>query len=350
MQLDSSACNKIESRRAQHLGASMTDVSVAILDTFHGTINELISSGLPPGWRPVFAAGKSPEQQRTAIRDADVTFVMAMPVGAELLASAAKLQLIQKLGAGTDRIDLAACRQRNIAVARLHGGNAIPVAEHTLLLMLAVCRRLPLMDRRTRNGAWDKEDARGNSRQLRGKRIGLVGFGAIGQMVCRLLSGFDAEVVYFDPAPRLRSTPAGLNARQLDLDELLATSDIVSLHLPLLPDTAGIIDAKRIAAMKPGAVLINCARGGLVDEPALADALASGRLFGAGIDVFSQEPPLGNPLLASDRTVVTPHLAGATLDNFASIVQRAADNARHYLESKRLPPGDAVFSPHRQTG
>jgi phosphoglycerate dehydrogenase-like enzyme len=133
-----------------------------------------------------------------------------------------------------------------------------------------------------------------------------------------------------------------------DLDTLVRAADIVSLHLPLAPQTAGIIDAKRIRAMKPGAVLINCARGGLVDEAALAEALKAGRLLGAGIDAFSTEPPVGSPLLALDNTVVTSHLAGATLDNFAGLVARAVENAKSVLRGTALPTTDEVVAAARK--
>ncbi|MCH7634659.1 MAG: hypothetical protein IIA36_08210, partial [Proteobacteria bacterium] len=133
--------------------------------------------------------------------------------------------------------------------------------------------------------------------------------------------------------------------RHLALAELLATSDIVSLHLPLLPDTAGLISEERIASMKPGAVLINCARGGLVDEAALARALTEGRLSAAGIDAFAEEPPVGSPLLELEQTVVTSHMAGATVDNFASVIERGFDNAARYLGGQGLPEQDAVFVP-----
>ena len=136
-----------------------------------------------------------------------------------------------------------------------------------------------------------------------------------------------------------------LGVTYADLDTLVREADIVSLHLPLMPQTKNIIDAKRIASMKKGAVLINCARGGLVDEAALTEALKAGRLLGAGIDAFSQEPPVGNPLLALDNTVVTPHLAGATLDNFANVVARSVDNAKAVLRGEPLPADDIAVAP-----
>jgi D-3-phosphoglycerate dehydrogenase len=240
------------------------------------------------------------------------------------------------------------CAEKGIAVARLAGGNAIPVAEHTLLLILATLRRLPAVDRRTRAGEWLKEESRGVNRQLHGKRVGLVGLGAIGKELAKLLKGFEAEIVYFDPGVSPADVEQRLGVRHLSLDELLATSDIVSLHLPLMPETAGLISKEKIDRMKPGAVLVNCARGGLVDEAALAAALTEGRLFGAGLDAFAKEPPTGSPLLAMEQTVVTPHFAGATIDNFSSVIERAVSNARQYLNGGTLPESDIVFMPQAQ--
>jgi D-3-phosphoglycerate dehydrogenase len=273
---------------------------------------------------------------------------MAAPMPKELLSEAKRLRFIQKLGAGVDRIDLDVCREQRIGVARLHAGNSIPVAEHTILLMLATYRQLPQIDARTRAGVWSKEDARGMHRQLQHKTVGLVGFGAIGKEVAKRLRGFDVAILYYDPFPASPEIEKQLGVTRANLDALLRTSDIVSLHLPLLPETVGIIDAKRIAAMKQDAVLINCARGGLVDEAALVKALKEGRLFGAGIDAFSTEPPIGSPLLALENTVVTSHLAGATLDNFSGIVARAVQNATAILRGDTLPETDVVIAPKRK--
>jgi D-3-phosphoglycerate dehydrogenase len=322
----------------------MSPVVAAIIDPFAPQIRERIEAAMPTGWMLRDGGGGPPERE-AAVADADVLFVMAAPVGGDLIGKARRLRFIQKLGAGVDRIDLAACASRGIALAKLAAGNAAPVAEHTVLLMLACYRRLPLIDRRTRAGHWDKEEARGMHRQLRGKRIGLVGFGAIGREVARVLAGFQAELVYYDPVRAPHEVETSLDVRLLSLDELIATSDVVSLHLPLLPATAGLIDATRIRRMKRGAVLINAARGGLVDEAALAAALADGHLFAAGLDAFAEEPPIASPLLALEQTVVTPHLAGATLDNFGNIIERAVANAKSYLETGRLPEHDAVLMP-----
>jgi D-3-phosphoglycerate dehydrogenase len=323
----------------------MLHAHVSFLDRFHPEIYSAIERALPGNWTYTFAATKEPADQLAAVPEADLLFVMAATVPAQIISAAPKLRMIQKLGAGVDKIDLKMCEQRGIAVARLAGGNAIPVAEHALSLMLATLRRLPAVDRRTRAGEWLKEETRGINRQITGKRVGLVGFGAIGKALAKVLSGFDIELVYFDPAVPAADAERQFRIASVPLDELLETCDIVSLHLPLLPETAGLIGKERIARMKPGAVLINCARGGLVDEEALADALADGRLFGAGLDAFAKEPPIGSRLLTMDQTVVTPHMGGATVDNFRFVIERAVANAAQYLDGGGLPAADVVFMP-----
>ncbi|WP_161140014.1 2-hydroxyacid dehydrogenase [Propylenella binzhouense] len=326
----------------------MPDLIVGIIDTFHPKIIETIADSVPDGWVLSIADGGTPDARSRALADADVAFVMAAPLPTDLLRTAGRLGFIQKLGAGVDRIDLDYCRERGIGVARLHAGNNVPVAEHTLMLILAAYRRLPVLDRQTRAGNWDKEVSRGINRQITGKTIGIVGFGAIGRMLAQMLAGFDIRILYYDPIRAPADVETKLRAEYMDLDALVATADIVSLHLPLMKETAGIIDERRIAAMKPDALLVNAARGGLVDEDALARALARGHLFGAAIDAFSKEPPIGSPLLREERTVLTPHAAGATLDNFAAIAERAVGNTKRYLAGEDLPPADLVVAPGKR--
>jgi D-3-phosphoglycerate dehydrogenase len=326
----------------------MSEVAIGVIDPFHPNIIETIGKALPASWTMRIAKGKALDARKEALRDADVAFVMAAPMPGELLAAAPRLGFIQKMGAGVDRIDLELCAARGIGVARLHAGNAAPVAEHTVLLMLAACRRLPILDRDTRAGRWDKEACRGVNRHLKGKTVGIVGFGAIGRTVAKLLSGFDVDIFYFDPIRAPAAVEAELQAAYLELDDLLARADVVSLHLPLSKETKNLIDARRIARMKPGAILVNCARGGLVDEAALVEALRSGHLFGAAVDAFAQEPPVGSPLLELEQTIVTPHAAGATIDNFAMIARRAVENTQLYLAGKSLPPGDVVLAPRKR--
>jgi D-3-phosphoglycerate dehydrogenase len=315
---------------------------VGFLDQVHAASRDIILSALPQGWTITFAADKTREAQSEALSKADVAFVIAAPVTADLIGSAPHLKFIQKLGAGIDRVDQGACAARGIAIARLNASNAVPVAEHTVLMMLSTLRHLPEIDRRTRAGEWLKEEGRARNQHMRGKTVGLLGLGAIGRVVAELLSGFGVSLIYHDPHRAGPEIETALKIRFVDLDELIETSDILSLHLPLTPQTRQIINSERIKRMKPGSVVINCSRGGLIDEEALADALMTGSLFGAGLDTFAVEPPSGSRLLATPNTVITPHFAGATSNNFAYVVQRAFNNATTYLTDGTLPGGDRV--------
>jgi phosphoglycerate dehydrogenase-like enzyme len=323
----------------------MPKIALAVLDKFHPHIKAAIASALPTDWTARYIEENSLAARATALRDADIAFVMAAPMPKEVLIEAKQLRFIQKLGAGVDNIDLGTCRSRGIGVARLHAGNSIPVAEHTILLMLAVYRRLPQIDRSTRAGGWDKENGRGEHRQLLGKTIGLVGLGAVGKQVAKRLRVFDVKILYYDPVRPSAEMEEALAVHFVDFDTLMRSSDIVSLHLPLKSDTAGLISAERIRAMKRGAALINCARGGIVDETALTAALKDGHLFGAGLDVFGSEPPVGSELLRLENTVITSHLAGATLDNFAGVIARGVENAKRVLRGDSLPQTDVVLAP-----
>jgi len=313
---------------------------IGCIDPFDPKILEMIRGHLPDGWKLIHAQGESKSEKIAALSEADVCFLMAAPLTEELMRAAPKLSFIQKLGAGLDRIDLDYCRERRIRVAKLFAGNSVPVAEHTLMLMLAATRRLVWLDQATRAGKWNKEAVRASNQHLCGKTVGIIGFGAIGRQVSRLLSGFGVRQLYFDPIRADKEMEQDFQVSYLPLDELLSCSDIITLHLPLLESTRLLIDSKKLGLMKSTSVVINCARGGLIDEQALFEALETRRIFAAGIDAFSQEPPLDSPLIESRYVTVTPHCAGATIDNFESVVRRAVENTQVVLEGGLLPVGD----------
>jgi phosphoglycerate dehydrogenase-like enzyme len=256
----------------------------------------------------------------------EVLWHVLEPVTAALLEAAPRLRLVQKIGVGVNTIDLEACRARGVAVCNMPGTNSRAVAELTLGLVLAVLRRIAWLDRETRAGrGWAlPEELPDRLGELAGRRVGLVGMGAVPRLLVPVLTAMGAEPVYWS-----RREKPDVPARLLPLDELLATSDVVSLHLPLTEETAGILSGERIARMKRGAILINTARGGLVDETALLLALADGHLAGAGLDVFEREPlPPDHPLLARPEVVVTPHLAWLTPETLDRSLAVAVENCR----------------------
>lgn len=231
-------------------------------------------------------------------------------VSAAALAAADRLRVIARYGAGVDRIDLAAAAARGIVVTNTPAANAAAVAELTIGLLVALARRIPALDRETRAGGWP----RASGAALEGKTIGLVGFGAIGRRVARRLQGWECTLLAYDPAVTAGDPEAAaLGVRLLPLVALLAAGDFISLHAPAAPSTRGLVDAAFLAAMRPGAYLINTARGELVDEAALAAALHSGRLAGAALDAFAHEPPgLDHPLFALPNVIATPHIGAHT--------------------------------------
>lgn len=268
------------------------------------------------------------------MRAADILLHVLEPVTAEVIDAAPQLRLIQKIGVGVNTIDVDAARRRGIAVCNMPGTNTQAVAELTLLLMLATLRRLAELDRLTRAGkGWIFDPALPDDLgELSGRTTGLVGFGAVARRLVPMLQAVGAKPVY---TSRRQSADAAIPF--LPLPDLLPAADVLSLHLPLTPETTRIIDAKALAAMKRGSVLINTARGALVDEAALLAALKSGHLRGAGLDVFSDEPvSRHDPLLELPNVVVTPHLAWLTAETLERSLSVIAENCRRLAAGKPL--------------
>ncbi|OHC82649.1 MAG: hydroxyacid dehydrogenase [Rhodospirillales bacterium RIFCSPLOWO2_12_FULL_67_15] len=263
---------------------------------------------------------------RALLADADVLWHILMPITAEVIAAAPKLRLIQKVGVGVNTIDLAAASARGIAVCNMPGTNSRAVAEMTLLLMLAALRKICWFDRKTREGrGWplppEIQDALG---EIAGRTVGLVGYGAVPRLLAPVLRAMGAKVLY-----TARTAKPDAVAEWRTLADLLAESDVVSLHAALSEKTEGLIGAQALARMKPGAVLVNTARGALVDEPALAAALRSGRLGAAGLDVFAAEPAgPGHPLFALPNVVLAPHVAWLTMETLERSLAVAVENCR----------------------
>jgi phosphoglycerate dehydrogenase-like enzyme len=292
---------------------------------------EVIRANLPEGCELLTpTCGRALEE---AIPELD--FLITGKAPAAMLRRAGRLKLLMSPGAGTDGIDLGTASECGISVAATVCGNIDEVAEHTFLLMLAVNRHLAGLDAAIRGGSWPMWEWRMKSYTLAGKSLGIVGLGRIGRAVATRANSFGMKVGYFD----LEQKPG---FAFLELNELLRASDYVSLHMPLTHANRGFLNADRIAAMKPGAVLINTARGELVDEAALARALADGRLAGAGLDVFEKEPPdRSNPLLKLSNVVLTPHVASGTVDSLRRKAAQYAENIRRVLAGRE--PIDCVY-------
>ena len=285
--------------------------------------------------------GLSPEQLREVIGDFDALIVRSqVDVDAALIAAAPRLQVIGRAGVGVDNVDLDAATRAGITVVNAPTGNTIAAAEHTIALLLALARRIPAADASIRRGEWSRGSLQGV--QLRGRTLGIIGLGKIGMAIAEGARGLGMTLLGSDPY--VTAEQAALRGVELvDLERLLERSDAVTVHVPLTRATTGLIGARAIARMKPGAFVLNVARGGIVDEPALAAALREGRLGGAGIDVFETEPPTGSPLLDAPNTVLTPHLGASTIEAQVAVAEEIAEQVLDVLDGR--PARYAVNAP-----
>ena len=288
-----------------------------------------------PDWLEVIVTDEADTHSfSAAIQGAEVLLHVLEPVTSAVIQAAPRLRLIQKIGVGVNTIDVQAAQQRGILVANMPGTNTTAVVEMTLLLMLATLRRVTDFDTATRQGrGWQVElshfDTLG---EIAGRTIGLVGYGSVAARLAAVLQVLGATVLYV-----AKSKKAAAVAEWRSLAGLLAESDLVSLHLPLTDETTHMMNARRFAAMKPGSVFINTARGGLVDEEALLAALRSGHVRAAGLDVFATEPvDANNPLLALAQVIVTPHIAWLTPQTLERSLGVALENCRRLRDGEPL--------------
>jgi len=245
-----------------------------------------------------------------AVPEADALLVRsATTVDAEVLDAAPKLKIVARAGVGLDNVDVKTATERGVLVVNAPTSNIHSAAEHALALLLSAARQIPAADASLREHAWKRSSFSGT--EIFGKTVGVVGLGRIGQLVAQRLAAFEAHIVAYDPYVSA-ARAAQLGIELLSLDELLGRADFISVHLPKTPETAGLIDKDALAKTKPGVIIVNAARGGLVDEAALADAVASGHVRAAGLDVYSKEPCTDSPLFELPEVVVTPHLGAST--------------------------------------
>jgi len=282
----------------------------------------------PSGFELVVAAAHSAEYKK-AMADAEylVGFVDGL-VKDELYETGPHLKLIQLLSAGYDKADIAAAKRGMVPIANNGGANSVAVSEHAMLLALAVSRQLVVQHKSVSAGRW-----RGNStprvHEVRNRTMGIVGLGTIGKKTARLALAFGMKVIYYDIARLTEDQEDALGVRFRLLRELLRESDIVSLHTPLNGSTKHLIGKNELALLKPSAILVNTARGPVVDEKALYEVLAAGKIAGAGLDVFDQEPPeQDNPLFGLDNVILTAHLAGPTFESNTARVRNGFDNVQ----------------------
>lgn len=295
------------------------------------TGGKLVAAGYELILEPKLGA-RSPAELIARMRDAAGAIVSTDPFTAEAIAANPRLRVISRVGVGTNSIDHDAARRAKVAITITPGMNMGAVADQTIAMMLAITRKIVSQDANVKGGRWERHGAMTPS-EVAGKTVGLVGAGAIGQAVARRIRAFDAKVAFFDP--RIESLADA--ERAATLHDLIERSDIVSLHVPMLPETRNLIDASAIARMKPGAVLINTARGGIVDEAALFQALRDGRLAGAALDVFETEPPDAAKIRDVPNLLCSAHMGGLSHELVRRMTVSATDSVLAVL-SGECPP------------
>lgn len=300
-------------------------------------VYDIVRSEVPSGCVLVTLESNDDAERMAKIADAEIVIVAAYPLTGAMIDAAKALRLVHHQGVGwQDTTDSAALKARGIALATTPAGTTTGVAEHTVMMMLAVTRRLPFADSELRQGRWHINSLRPVSREIHGLTIGYVGMGRIAQAVAERLRPFGAPGLYFDPVALPADRAAGLNVAAAGLADVFARADIVTLHVPATPETRHIVDAAALKRMKRGAYLVNTARGPLVDEAALADALREDRIAGAALDVFETEPPLDSPLLGLPNVVLTPHIAAGTRDALAAKMRSLFANISRFRDGKPL--------------
>jgi phosphoglycerate dehydrogenase-like enzyme len=315
-------------------------MSLEILYLSHATeeVYDIIRAATPSSCRLRTLRADSDEERLSKLADVDIVVVAATALTRTMIDAAKALRFVQHQGVGyQDTVDCQALGARSIRLALTPAGTTTGVAEHTVLLILAALKRLPFADAELRQGRWHVNSLRPVSRELQGLTVGFIGMGRIGQATAERLAAFNVNGLYHDATVRL--TPereTALRLKPVDLPELLSSADVISLHVPLTTQTRHLIDKVALQRMRKGAYLINTARGPLVDESALYDALTSGQLAGAALDVFEREPPFGSKLLELPNIVVTPHIAAGTRDALNEKMKSAFANIVRYQRGEPL--------------
>ncbi len=308
-------------------------LTVLVTEAIHpdalGYLRQDMDAEAIEGWK------LTPRQFAQALPEADAILVRVSPIDRRMIEAATRLKVISKHGVGCDNIDARCARERGIEITVAADANTDSVAEHTLMFILALAKNLGLMDRALRRDYAERSKYR--VVDVAGRNTLVLGYGRIGRKVAALCHAFAMDVTVHDPLLRMGETPEGFPVAA-SLDEALEQTDILTLHLPLTPQTKGLMDRRRLRLLRPGAFVVNCARGGIIDEGALAELAASGHLGGVASDVFSVEPvESGNPLLGIDGALLTPHTAAFSEESMRRMGLRAARNIRDALAGALAP-------------
>lgn len=296
---------------------------------------EIFNNYKVQGMEILFWSSLNDSDKEQALSDANYLITASYPITRELLEKTPNVKLIQKTGSGTDNIDLKAAADLGIKVATTIGANTASVVEMTIGLIISLYRKLNLLDRLTKSGEWKMWEYRPTMFEMNGKTHGVLGIGHIGKKVAELSQAFGTSVIYHDVNRLSEEEERARSLTYVSFEELLSQSDIISLHIPLMPSTENLISEKELKLLKPSAVLINVARGKIINEQALAFALKRNQLLGAAIDTWAYEPiEADNPLLKLDNVLATPHVAGGTRDALEKVLYLSFENIRRVEEGK----------------
>lgn len=310
--------------------------TILLTNKYKGKPFEIITEVVPDGFEIIMLDEVSEECLEGKVDQADYLLVSGrVKIGDIVLEKGTNLKMIQRTGVGLDSLDLEAIKKRNIPLYVNQGINAESVAEHTLLLMLASLRRLTVINQNTKNSIWKKQEQGTGTHELKGKRVGIVGMGNIAQTLVSLLDAFGVNILYYNLMQMPEEYEKQHHMQFVEMDELFANSDIITLHCALTDDTRGLINEQNIKKMKDGVILINTARGAMVVAEDLAEALKSGKVAFAGIDVHENEPIKdGYSLQNLNNVILTPHIAGITYESFSGMMQDAMRNIQKFEQGK----------------
>lgn len=302
-------------------------LKILLTNHYEGKPAEIIKSAVPDGFELEMLESVSQQELEGKVKEADYLLVSGrLKINRTVLENATNIKMIQRTGVGLDSIDLEYIRNHDIPFYVNRGVNAQSVAEHTILLMLASLRNLVEINENTKRGIWKKQAQGVCTHELCGKTVGLIGMGAIGRKVAGMLKAFGAKVLYNDVSKMKQEDENALGIKFSTREEIIEKSDIISLHCPLTDDTRHMINDRAVNKMKNGVILINTARGGLIDEAALINGIKNGKIAGAGIDVYEKEPVDNSEVLNLQNVITTPHIGGVTYDSFYQMMYQAMRN------------------------
>lgn len=302
-------------------------LKILLTNHYEGKPAEIIKSAVPDGFELEMLESVSQQELEGKVKEADYLLVSGrLKINRTVLENATNIKMIQRTGVGLDSMDLEYIRNHDIPFYVNKGVNAQSVAEHTILLMLASLRNLVEINENTKRGIWKKQAQGVCTHELCGKTVGLIGMGAIGRKVAGMLKAFGAEVLYNDVSKMKQEDENTLGIKFSTREEIIEKSDVISLHCPLTDDTRHMINDMAVNKMKNGVILINTARGGLIDEAALINGIKNGKIAGAGIDVYEKEPVDNSEVLNLQNVITTPHIGGVTYDSFYQMMYQAMRN------------------------